>query len=108
MTAVGGTISYSKSSQASVSVPYGTNHTGFILYMGKKADRGQFSIFVGDDLWYSTSAEGSCTSNCDAPGDLLMINFPKVISHDPNSRLIIQNDSPGYLAFDSISLHKKL
>ncbi|GAA5907091.1 hypothetical protein JCM8208_004510 [Rhodotorula glutinis] len=105
--AVGGTISYSRTSQASVSIPYGTSHEGFILYMGKKADRGQFSIFL-DDLWYSTTAVGPCTSNCDAPGDLMMINFPRLLSSNPNSRIIIQNDSPGYLAFDSISLHKKL
>ncbi|GAA5921211.1 hypothetical protein JCM3775_004143 [Rhodotorula graminis] len=102
-----GTLSFSKTSQASVSIPYGTNHTGFYMFMGTKADRGQFSIFL-DDLWYSASAEGSCTSNCDAAGNGMMINFPRLLAKSDQSRLIIQNDSPGYLAFDSISLHKKL
>ncbi|BGP42901.1 hypothetical protein JCM10449v2_006916 [Rhodotorula kratochvilovae] len=98
-----GTLSYSNSSQATIRIPYGKTHSGFYMRMGSKADRGQFSIFLGDDFWFSTTAKGDCVTNC--PENDLVVNFPRLIAPSEDTELVIQNDSPGFLAFDYIDLH---
>ncbi|GAA5868070.1 hypothetical protein JCM8547_000797 [Rhodosporidiobolus lusitaniae] len=107
------TLSYTNDPEGSVSIPYGKNYFGFSLIMGSKADRGRFSIQLGDKFWFdSADAHGTCSGN-DCPEDDLFINFPRLYAENDDDQLVFKNvysdDRVGgtpFLAFNYVQLHK--
>ncbi|GAA6000565.1 uncharacterized protein JCM10292_000488 [Rhodotorula paludigena] len=88
---VGGTLAYTHDGNGEVSFLFGTGSSGFLLRTGKKADRGFFDIYLGDELIYVGDAHGECTSECSEADYEIVFAEGSLKPQDENTRMRIVN-----------------